>query len=235
MVASVSYQPSRSIKRRGLAAFSILEVMIASGVLVVALGSVFALNSLVMNYLRRGATASFASQLIQERMEQFRRASWTELTSNYPPNPDDPNDVGYDADDDGTYVDDVYPTEFPYDIADLDSLTPGLKDVMAVAMGSAAQLPNLTERVTVECYNASNNPITIFDADGTQITIDPFEVGGTPIVVERSNGVVTTVSNNGMMVFNSTVRLNIAVSWKGTDNVTRKKETVTLFTVEGDK
>ena len=55
------------------------------------------------------------------------------------------------------------------------------------------------------------------------------------VAVSLPNGAVTTVSNNGMMVFNSTVRLNIAVSWKGTDNVTRKKETVTLFTVEGDK
>jgi len=210
--------------------------MIASGVLVVALGSVFALNSQVMNYLRRGATASFASQLIQERMEQFRRASWTELTSNYPPNDDDPVDIDYDVDADGDpYIDDVYPTEFPYDIADLDTLSPGLQEVMATATGSASQLPNVTERITVECYNASNADLNIMDWDGSDLTIRPFQVGGRPIVVERTNGVVTTVSHNAMMVFNTTVRLNISVSWKGTDNVTRKKETVTLFTVEGDK
>lgn len=208
------------------------------GVLLVGISSVFVLNSQVVNFLRRGTSGSFASQLIQERMEQFRRAAWTEITSNYPPKDDDPADAGYDSDTDPdveTYVDDVYPTDFPYDLEDLDSLSPGLKDLMAIAPASAAQLKDVKERVTVEAYNASNRNITIFDADGSTITLGPFDVGGIPIIVERENGVVTTLSHNAVAVLNSTVRLTLRVSWKGTDNIERTKETVTLFTMEGDK
>ena len=217
-------------------AFTILEVMVAASILAVAISSLFLLNSQVIGNIRRGAVGSFASQLIQERMEQFRRAAWTELTSNYPPDPTDPADTGYDSDTDGDpYVDDTYPTEFPYNIEELDSLSPGLQDLMGTATASASQLPNVVERVTVEAYNASSNPLNIFDADGSSITIQPFQVGGTPIIVERSNGAVNVISHNAVMVLNTTVRLTLNVSWKGSDNVTRTKETVTLFTVEGDK
>ncbi len=64
----------------------------------IGLGSMVAVNSHAINTLRRGSVASFGSQLIQERMEQFRRAAWTEITSNYPPDDEDPTSIGYDAD-----------------------------------------------------------------------------------------------------------------------------------------
>jgi len=222
-------------RQRRCSAFTIAEVFIAAAILLIAISSVAVLNSQVIAQLRRGTSASFASQLIQERMEQFRRAAWTELTSNYPPDSTDPNDANYDGDSDGSYVDDVYPTEFPYDLDDLDSVTMGLQEVLAVPTASAAQLPNVVERATVECYNASNNPLEIFDADGSTITIQPFTTGGTPIIVERANGVVTTLSSNVVAVLNTTIRLTFRVTWTGSDNVTRTKETVTLFTSEGDK
>jgi type II secretory pathway pseudopilin PulG len=236
----VTIQPNAGNGGSKLSAFTIVEVMVAAGVLALALGSIFALNSQVINNLRRGTVSSFASQLIQERMEQFRRAAWTELTSSYPPDNVDPADAGYDSDIDTTngetaYVDDTYPTEFPYDLAEVEALTPGLQDLMAVPASSAAQLPNVLERVTVQTYNASNSPIDIFNSDGTTATVQPFQCGGTPIIVERQNGVATTISHNPVAVLSTTVRLTLSVSWKGTDNVTRTKETVTLFTVEGDK
>lgn len=229
--------PRRSPRFR-TAAFTVVEVLVAAGVLAIGIGSVVVLNSQIVRTLRRGAASSFASQLIQERMEQFRRAAWTEITSNYPPDLEDPNDAGYDSDIDpseGTYVDDMYPTDFPYDLEDLDSLSPGLLELMGISTASAAQLRNVKERVTVEAYNASSNPLAIFDADGSTITIAPFQAGGTPIIVERQNGTATTISHNAVMVLNTTVRLTLTVSWQGMDNVTRTKETVTLFTVEGDK
>lgn len=210
----------------------------AISVLGIGIASVAALNSQVVNTLRRGTSGSYASQLIQERMEQFRRAAWTEITSNYPPAPEDPSDVGYDADadEDGTvYVDDTFSSVFPYAIEELDSLVPGLLTLMAIPTQSASQLPNVVERVTVEAYNASTNPLTIFDADGSTITLGSYDVGGTPIVVERQNGAVTTISHNSVLVLTTTVRLTLKVSWMGTDGVTRTKEHVTLFTVEGDK
>lgn len=225
----------------------------AAGILAVALGSVFALNSQVVNSVRRGATASFASQVIQERIEQFRRAGWTELVSNYPPLLDDPNAAGYDGDadeDDGTvYVDDPYDTTFDFNLTDLGDTEPGLKDLMSTATASAAQLPNLIETVKLETYNPSNeilkaytgqmdgsgNPV--LDADGNPVTVDvePFKTGGTPISITRSNGTVTVGTFNPLLVLSTTVRLTMTVTWNGTDNVMRKKEFVTLFTVEGDK
>ena len=236
-VIVVITSPSRS-RRARLAGFSIVEVIVATSIMAIALGSVFALNSQVINNIRRGTKSSFASQLIQERMEQFRRAAWTELTSTYPPEEEDPADAGYDSDsdDDGSsYLDDVYPTEFPYDLTEVAALAPGLQEVMAVPAASSAQLPNVVERVTVQTYNASENPIDVFNSDGTTVTLQKYECGGTPIIVQRTNGVVTTLSHNPVAVLSTTVRLTYRVSWTGTDNVTRTKETVTLFTVEGDK
>ena len=221
------------LRRSARAAFTLAEVLVAMGVLAVGVASVAALNSQIVNTLRRGTTGSYASQLIQERMELFRRAAWTEITSNYPPATEDPNDANYDSDADDlgeNYVDDVYPTEFPYSIEELDSLNPGLLTLMAIPAQSASQLPNVVERVTVEAYNASDQSLSIFDADGSTISLGPNDFGGTPIVVERQNGTVTKISHNSVLVLTTTVRLTLKVSWKGSDGVTRTKETVTLFT-----
>jgi type II secretory pathway pseudopilin PulG len=223
--------------RRPLAAFSLVEVMVAATVLAIGLGSVVAINSNVIGLLRRSTSASYASQLMQERMEQFRRAAWTEITSNYPPDDDDHGSVGYDEDseDGGSLVDDDYPTEFPYDEADLDSLTAGLVSLMGVPTASAAQLRGVKETVRVETYNSSSSAWTGFDWNGDPLTLQPFTYGGRPIVVTRQNGTVTQVTHNAMCVYATTVRLTLTVEWAGTDGVQRTKETVTLFTVEGDK
>ena len=228
--------------RRG--AFTIAEVLIAAAVLAVGIASVVALNSQVEWSLRRGVTSSYASQLIQERMEQFRRAAWTELTSNYPPETDDPADVGYDSDpdEDGTvYVDDTYSTDFPYDLTGLDATVPGLQSLLATATASSAQLSNVVETVTVETYNPDDVIGHAYtgdlDANGDPVVVDvpATSVGGKPIIVRRQNGTVTVDSFNSLLVLSATIRLKIHVSWTGTDGGTRTKETLTLFTVEGDK
>ena len=220
--------------------------MVAAGVLALALGSVFALNSQVTAHVRRGVTGSYASQLIQERIEQFRRAAWTDLTSNYPPVSDDPSDSGYDSDPDETdgtvYLDDSYPPgEFPYDLSDLDASNPGLDDLLAITPASAAQLPNLVETITVETYNASSVTGKAYtgdvDSNGEPVTVDvaPQHTGGNPITVHKSNGTVTVDNFNPLLVLSTTIRLKINVQWRGSDGVTRTKEFLTLFTVEGDK
>lgn len=237
----------RRIAISGPAAFTILEVMIAAGILAIALGSVFALNTQVTNSVRRGVSGSYASQLIQERMEQFRRASWTDLTTNYPPVADDPADAGYDSDPpdtgDPTYVDDTYTSDFNYDLSDLGDTTAGLADLMSTPTASSVQLPNVTETVKVETYNPSSDILPAYTGDvdglGNPVTVDlqPYQAGGTPIIVTRqADGTVTTNSDfNKLLVLSTTIRMTITVTWRGTDNMTRTKEVVTLFTVEGDK
>ena len=242
------------LSRRSIAAFTIMEVMVAAGVVAVALGSIFALNSQVTSYVRRGVTGSYASQYIQERMELFRRAAWTDLTSNYPPMAADTSDNGYDSDPDETdgttYVDDTYPAgQFPYDLSDLDATTPGLQDLLTSTPGSAAQLPNVVETITVESYNPSSDTVQIYsgqvdasgnvvvDANGDplKVAVPPYSVGGRAITVHKQNGTVTVDSFNPLLVLSTTMRLKINVAWTGSDGVTRTKETITLFTVEGDK
>jgi type II secretory pathway pseudopilin PulG len=239
-------KPSRlRLGRRCIAAFTIVEVMVAASIIAIALGSIFALNSQVTSYVRRGVTGSYASQFIQQRMEQFRRAAWTDLTSNYPPISDDPNDAGYDTDADETdgtvYTDDSYASDFPYDLTDLDASTPGLQDLLATIPTTASQLPNLVETVTVETYNASSDPGKAYtgdvDSDGNPVTVDvgAYSVGGKATIVHATNGTVTVDQFNPLLVLSTTIRLRINVAWKGSDGVTRIKETLTLFTVEGDK
>lgn len=226
----------RTIVRGNVSGFSLVEVMVAAAVLAIGLGGIVAVNSQAVNTLRRGSTASFASQLIQERMEQFRRGSWTEITSNYPPADPDPGSAGYDDDTDGDpYVDEFYPTDFPYSASELDSLTPGMLTLLAVPTASATQLPNAIETVKVEVYNAADTSWTGFDWNGDPLTLTPYTAGGRPIIVSREGGVVTQVSHNAVVVFATTARLTFTVTWKGSDGKTRTKETVTLFTVEGDK
>ncbi len=224
-----------SMKRHGaVAAFTLLEVMVAAGVLAIGLGSLVAVNSQATRVMRRSASASFASQLIQERMEQFRRAAWTEITSNYPPDEEDTSSSGYDGD--SEYIDDPpYPTQFPYDLADLSSLSAGMNDLMAVPTASAQHLKNVIETVRVEAYNAANTTWTGFDWDGSTYTLAPNQWGGRPIVVRREGGAVFQDSHNVMLAFATTVRLTFNVTWTGSDGVQRTKETITLFTVEGDK
>jgi Tfp pilus assembly protein PilV len=222
--------------RASVAGVTLVELMVSVSVLAMGVAALVGMNSYVLSTLRRSTHASFASQLIQERMEQFRRIAWTQITSNYPPSDDDPTSDGYDTDADGDpYVEETYPTEFPYNASELDALTPGMLTVMATATASETQLNGVVENVKVETYNASSAPIKVFDWDGTQIEIAAFSVGGRPIEVERANGVVTTKSHNAMVVLSTTVRLTLTVRWTGSNGVQRKKETVTLFTVEGDK
>ncbi len=106
---------------------------------------------------------------------------------------------------------------------------------MAVPTASAAQLPNVVETVKVETYNGSDTTWTGFDWNGDPLVLAPFTAGGRAIEVKRENGLVTQVKHNALIVLATTARLTFTVSWKGTDGVTRTKESVTLFTVEGDK
>ena len=125
--------------------------------------------------MRRSSSASYAAQLIQERMEQFRRIPWTEITSDYPPDEEDDTSVDYVTDEDGEpYVDDTYPTEFPYDLSDLDALVPGMVDVMATPTNSGAQLRDVVEKVTIESYNPKNTAmVDAYEWNGSLITIAP--------------------------------------------------------------
>ena len=60
MLSIMEIQTFPPPRQRRIAAFSILEVMIAAGILAIALGSVFALNSQVVNSTRAGIVVTGA-------------------------------------------------------------------------------------------------------------------------------------------------------------------------------
>ncbi len=81
--------------------FSLVELLCAVGVMAIGFTSVAAIYSHSVRTLRRSTVASFASQLIQERMEQFRRASWTDITCDYPPADDEPGNESFENESNG--------------------------------------------------------------------------------------------------------------------------------------
>ena len=61
------------------------------------------------------------------------------------------------------------------------------------------------------------------------------ERSGLHLYLNQAKRSVIVDSFNSLLVLSNTIRLKINVAWTGTDNVTRSKEILTLFTVEGDK
>lgn len=73
--------PSNALHRlRSSKAFSLIENMIACGVISAFLGGVFTLNSQALSMLRMGRDEASASQVLQQRIEQIRIANWQRLS-----------------------------------------------------------------------------------------------------------------------------------------------------------
>ncbi len=69
------------LRRRARDAFTILESVIACGIIAVSLGGVFVLNSQTMSILRMSRDEASASQVLQQRVEQMRIANWQRITN----------------------------------------------------------------------------------------------------------------------------------------------------------
>jgi hypothetical protein len=63
-----------------LAAFSFLEVMAAAGLVAIFLAGAFTSNAHGLSMIRSAKETNGASKILQQRMEQLRSASWTEVT-----------------------------------------------------------------------------------------------------------------------------------------------------------
>lgn len=62
------------------AAFSFLEVMAAAGLVAIFLVGAFTANARGLSMIRSAKETTGASKILQQRMEQLRAASWTEVT-----------------------------------------------------------------------------------------------------------------------------------------------------------
>ena len=67
-------------RRPNQAAFSFLEVIAAAGLVAIFLVGAFTANSRGLYMIRCAKETGGASKILQQRMEQLRAASWTEVT-----------------------------------------------------------------------------------------------------------------------------------------------------------
>jgi type II secretory pathway pseudopilin PulG len=62
------------------AGFALIESVIGVAILTLVLGCVFAMNAHILGLLKQGKESTFATELIQERIEQLRTGNWTQVT-----------------------------------------------------------------------------------------------------------------------------------------------------------
>jgi type II secretory pathway pseudopilin PulG len=74
--------------------FTIVEAMIAATILGLALGSVMAVSSQCMRYLTDIRRTARSSQVLQQKMEDIRLLSWSQLAA-LPSSFTDPNDTNH--------------------------------------------------------------------------------------------------------------------------------------------
>lgn len=66
--------------RRSLAAFTLIETLVALAIGAIAIGGAMSINSQQLHLVKTTREASAASHSLQERIEQIRTATWTQIT-----------------------------------------------------------------------------------------------------------------------------------------------------------
>ncbi len=65
---------------RSDAAFALIESIIGMGLVSLILSCVFAMNAHLLGLLKQGKESTYATELIQERVDQLRTSLWDEVT-----------------------------------------------------------------------------------------------------------------------------------------------------------
>jgi hypothetical protein len=68
-------------RRAGIAAFSLVENILACAIVALGLAGTYTLNSQTMGVLRMAKEEAFASQVLQQRIEHLRIANWQRISS----------------------------------------------------------------------------------------------------------------------------------------------------------
>jgi len=80
-VSDLARSPHAMNYRAAASAFALIESTVAMALLSLMLGVMFATNAHLLGLLKQGKQSSFATELIQERMEQLRTSVWTDVTT----------------------------------------------------------------------------------------------------------------------------------------------------------
>ena len=115
--------------RGSLAAFTLVETLVAATVIIIALGAIFAVSSRCIGITRCSHNVAVASAILQERMQQLQATNWETLT------------------DSDSYTDQVYTDPE-------DGTTENVAGLLKNATRSATALPltNILESVRVSAY-----------------------------------------------------------------------------------
>src|SRR4051812_39141178 len=76
-----SQSPRGVLNRASAAAFTLLENVVACGVIAVGLAGTYAINHQCMDVLRMAKDEASASQVLQQRIEHLRIANWQRISS----------------------------------------------------------------------------------------------------------------------------------------------------------
>jgi Tfp pilus assembly protein PilV len=71
---------SRKASDRSVQGFAMVEAIVGLALVTMMLSCVFALNAHLLGMLRDGKESTHASQMLQERVEQFRTSHWDQFT-----------------------------------------------------------------------------------------------------------------------------------------------------------
>ncbi|MHA3771187.1 type IV pilus modification PilV family protein [Verrucomicrobiota bacterium sgz303538] len=69
-----------SMQRKPSAGFALIESLMGMVLVSLMLSCVFAMNSQVLSLLKQGKESTYATQMLQERVEQLRTSLWDEVT-----------------------------------------------------------------------------------------------------------------------------------------------------------
>lgn len=197
--------------------YTLIEVVVAAGVMTAFLSGVFAVTAHALTLLHSTKEAAAATQVLQQRMEQVRSAAWTEITSEYPP-----KETNYlpPIDDDPLIPDDIleiFDTGLLNELTDgLDENVPGLAQLLKIKVPAlntlltAVGLPAVSERMTVTPF--PHRPI------------EPIQI------VRDATGAVDVKSHNSQMVFEKLVRVDVRITWRDRKGVVHLREASTLVT-----
>ena len=180
---------------RHLAAFTLLELVVTTGIVSMAFASLMVLNARLSNMLRSANDSTLVTQTLQERLEMICAAPWSAITSEETPaadldlTEDDPSDESTDPTAEAL----PDPTVFPDDLPDSSGEEPGILELISRAANSAAGLNNLTELYTITAYPA----------------------GSTPIRVRRNaDGSLTVLSHNSDLADEPMIRVVVQLTWE---------------------
>ncbi len=191
-------------------AFTIAEVVVSCAVAALFALAAFSTNQRLLNSIRDQRENAAASMALQERMERFRAASYSQIASTKP-----------------TYDNYVQNNVLTYNPSPSPAPTPAFPAAHGKSQGKSATfsegpLGNLTETVTISGYQAAVSPSPSPNGSGQMTWIRDTSSG---------NGQPNQQANpdNNMATEYDILKVDILLQWTGTGGRSRSRELSALF------